>query len=58
MVESTSEDKTDKAPLLEISTLRVHFDTMDGPVEALHDVNLTVEEGQIMGIVSESGCGK
>lgn len=58
MVESTSEDKTDKAPLLEISNLRVHFDTMDGPVEALHDVNLTVEEGQIMGIVGESGCGK
>jgi oligopeptide/dipeptide ABC transporter ATP-binding protein len=57
-VESTSEDKTDKAPLLEISNLRVHFDTMDGPVEALHDVNLTVEEGQIMGIVGESGCGK
>jgi len=58
MVESTSEDKIDKAPLLEISNLRVHFDTMDGPVEALHDVNLTVEEGQIMGIVGESGCGK
>jgi len=57
-VESTSEDKIDKAPLLEISNLRVHFDTMDGPVEALHDVNLTVEEGQIMGIVGESGCGK
>ena len=57
-MESTSEDKIDKAPLLEISNLRVHFDTMDGPVEALHDVNLTVEEGQIMGIVGESGCGK
>ena len=45
-------------PLLEISNLRVHFDTMDGPVEALHDVNLSVEHGQIMGIVGESGCGK
>ena len=58
MAESTGEDKIDKAPLLEISNLRVHFDTMDGPVEALHDVNLAVEEGQIMGIVGESGCGK
>ena len=47
-----------KQPLLEISNLRVHFDTMDGPVEALHDVNLSVDKGQIMGIVGESGCGK
>jgi len=45
-------------PLLQISNLRVHFETMDGPVEALHDVNLSVEEGEIMGIVGESGCGK
>jgi len=58
MEESASKDKADRAPLLQISNLRVHFDTMDGPVEALHDVNLTVEEGQIMGIVGESGCGK
>tara|TARA_B100001250_G_scaffold356605_1_gene331792 strand:+ start:1118 stop:2764 length:1647 start_codon:yes stop_codon:yes gene_type:complete len=55
---SANEDKTGTPPLLQISNLRVHFDTMDGPVEALHDVNLTVEEGQIMGIVGESGCGK
>jgi len=36
----------------------VHFDTLDGPVEALHSVSLSVKEGEIMGVVGESGCGK
>jgi oligopeptide/dipeptide ABC transporter ATP-binding protein len=44
--------------LLEIEGLRVHFDTLDGPVEALHSVDLKVEQSQIMGLVGESGCGK
>ena len=44
--------------LLEIEGLRVHFDTLDGPIEALHSVDLKVEQGQIMGLVGESGCGK
>ena len=44
--------------LLDIQGLRVHFDTLDGPVEALHSVSLSVKEGQIMGVVGESGCGK
>jgi len=44
--------------VLEIERLRVHFDTLDGPVEALNSVDLKVDEGQIMGLVGESGCGK
>ena len=44
--------------MLEIEGLRVHFDTLDGPIEALHSVDLNVEQGQIMGLVGESGCGK
>ena len=44
--------------LLEIEGLRVHFDTLDGPIEALHSVDLKVGHGQIMGLVGESGCGK
>ena len=44
--------------LLDIQGLSVHFDTLDGPVEALHSVSLSVKEGQIMGVVGESGCGK
>lgn len=44
--------------MLEISGLRVHFDTLDGPIEALHSVDLSVKKGEIMGLVGESGCGK
>lgn len=44
--------------VLEVQGLRVHFDTLDGPVEALHSVDLKVAEKQIMGLVGESGCGK
>ena len=44
--------------LLDIQGLRVHFDTLDGPIEALHSVSLSVNEGEIMGVVGESGCGK
>ena len=44
--------------VLEIEGLRVHFDTLDGSIEALNSVDLKVDEGQIMGLVGESGCGK
>ncbi len=44
--------------VLDVKGLRVHFDTLDGPIEALHSVDLKVDERQIMGLVGESGCGK
>ena len=44
--------------MLQIEGLKVHFDTLDGPIEALNDVSLSVGEGEIMGVVGESGCGK
>jgi oligopeptide/dipeptide ABC transporter ATP-binding protein len=44
--------------LLEIRGLKVHFDTLDGPVEALNSVDLDVKRKQVMGLVGESGCGK
>ena len=44
--------------ILQIEGLRVHFETLDGPIEALNDVSFSVGEGEIMGVVGESGCGK
>ncbi len=44
--------------ILQIEGLKVHFDTLDGPIEALNDVSFSVGEGEIMGVVGESGCGK
>ncbi len=44
--------------LLEVKDLWVDFTTMDGPVHALRGLTYTVEEGSVVGIVGESGCGK
>ncbi|MFT5218263.1 MAG: peptide/nickel transport system ATP-binding protein [Planctomycetota bacterium] len=44
--------------LLEIRNLNVEFATERGPLRALRNVDLTVPNGSIVGVVGESGCGK
>ena len=44
--------------MLEIKGLRVSFHTYSGEVQAVRGVNLELEEGGILAIVGESGCGK
>ena len=44
--------------LLEITDLRVDFDTRAGTVQALRGVSLSLERGETLGIVGESGSGK
>lgn len=44
--------------ILRIENLRLYFDTEEGTVKALEDVNLTVNEGEIVGMVGETGSGK
>jgi peptide/nickel transport system ATP-binding protein len=44
--------------LLEISDLHTYFDTSAGQVKAVNAVDLTIEEGEILGLVGESGSGK
>jgi oligopeptide/dipeptide ABC transporter ATP-binding protein len=44
--------------LLTLAHVNVGFATDEGTVSAVSDVSLTVEEGEIFGLVGESGCGK
>jgi peptide/nickel transport system ATP-binding protein len=46
------------APLLEIRNLRVEFPTRRGTLVALDDVSLQIAEGEVLGVVGESGAGK
>ena len=47
-----------KKPLLEISGLKTVFPTDDGIVHAVNDVSFSIAQGQTVGVVGESGCGK
>ena len=44
--------------LLDIQGLETHFKTQDGYVHAVNGVSLQLHEGETLGIVGESGCGK
>ena len=44
--------------VLTIDGLRVSFDTYAGEVQAVRGVTLHVDEGEVLAIVGESGCGK
>jgi oligopeptide transport system ATP-binding protein len=44
--------------LLEVKDLKTHFFTRQGVVQAVDGVTFTVDKGQTLGIVGESGCGK
>lgn len=46
------------ARLLEVKGLKTQFFTQDGVVHAVNGISYHVDEGETLGIVGESGCGK
>lgn len=45
-------------PLIEIKDLRVEFNVREGIVKAVDGFNLTINRGETVGVIGESGCGK
>ncbi|MEE2881972.1 MAG: ABC transporter ATP-binding protein [Chloroflexota bacterium] len=44
--------------LLEVKDLATHFFTQAGVVKAVDGISYEIEEGEVLGVVGESGCGK
>ncbi len=44
--------------LLEIKNLTIHFETREETVRAVNDVSLSIEKGETLGLVGETGAGK
>jgi oligopeptide transport system ATP-binding protein len=44
--------------LMEVKNLITHFHTEEGTVHAVNGISYTLNEGETLGVVGESGCGK
>ena len=44
--------------LLTVKNLKTYFSLASGTVKAVDGVSFTLDKGEILGIVGESGCGK
>jgi NitT/TauT family transport system ATP-binding protein len=51
-------DTLSSDPVIEARDLQLVFQTNDGPVQALKDVNLTINKGDFVSFIGPSGCGK
>jgi peptide/nickel transport system ATP-binding protein len=45
-------------PVLDVQHLTMHYTVKTGDVQAVDDVSFTLAEGEALGLVGESGCGK
>jgi NitT/TauT family transport system ATP-binding protein len=56
MVETTTSASPNR--VIDIENLSLTFETNDGPVHALSDIDLKIEEGDFVSFIGPSGCGK
>lgn len=45
-------------PVVSVKDLVVHYETDDGIVEAVNNVSFSINKGEVMGLVGETGAGK
>jgi len=45
-------------PLLQVHNLKTHYFSPKGTVKAVNDISFEIKEGEGLGLVGESGCGK
>ena len=51
-------EKDESKAMLEVRHLKKYFTNKRGPLHAVDDVSFVIQEGQTLGVVGESGCGK
>ncbi len=50
--------QNDSPPLLEVRNLSIEFPTRRGTLVAVDDISLHIDQGEVLGVVGESGAGK
>ena len=56
--EAAASDPASAETVIEARNLDLTFQTNDGPVHALKDVNLDIDQGDFVSFIGPSGCGK
>ena len=58
MIAVSTDARAGRSPVLDVVNLRIHYETPRGDVIAVNGINFQVFQGEIVGLVGESGCGK